>query len=290
MPLAIPRPGRSPLAYILVTAMLSALLLFAATAVSMPRDVLGATVTKAAACNANLRTRPYVSARLKTTMKANTRVTVAARVTGGSYRVSCVGKTLSSRYWYRISAINGKTVRSLYGVTYLYAASVLFKPVTITKYAACSASLRTSAATTATRKARVPIDTKVAVVASVTGSSWSTFCAGRVVAGKSWYRISAINGRSVRSLYGVSYLYAASGWFKPTLATTASTAPASTPTPPPSTRSHRRHRRSRQRRRRVSPGRVSRAGRRPDVGHERRPDHRLVGRPPCLLAYPGLEQ
>jgi hypothetical protein len=233
LPLAIRRPGHSPLPFILVTAMLSALLVFAATAVSVPTDAL-ASVTKAAACSANLRTSPYISARLKTTIKTDTRVTIATTVNGGSWRIACAGKTLSGRYWHRISAINGKSVRSLYGVTYLYAASGLFKPVaqTITKYAACPASLRTSAATAATPKARVTTDTKVAVVTSVTGGSWSTFCAGRAVAGKYWYRISAINGRSVRSLYGVSYLYAASGLFKPTTIAAPTPLPIPVPTPP----------------------------------------------------------
>ena len=34
---------------------------------------------------------------------------------------------MSSTWWYRISAINGRSVKSLYGVTYLYAAIGLFK-------------------------------------------------------------------------------------------------------------------------------------------------------------------
>ena len=232
MPLADRRP-RSPLPIILAVAMLSALFVFAVTAVSVPGDALGASITKAAACSANLRTSPYTTARLRASIKTDTRVTVATSVTGGSWRVSCAGKTLSGKYWYRISAINGRSVRTLYGVTYLYAASGLFKPYvapTITKYAACGAYLRTSAATTATSKVLIKTDTKVTIATSVTGGSWSTTCAGKAVAGKYWYRISAINGRSVRTLYGVTYLYAASGLFKPTITATSS---SPTPTPPP---------------------------------------------------------
>jgi hypothetical protein len=45
-----------------------------------------------------------------------------------------------------------------------------------------------------------------------------------------WYRINAINGKSVKSLYGVSYLYGASGLFKST-----TSSPTPTPTPPPTT-------------------------------------------------------
>ena len=88
--------------------MLSALFVFGITAVSAPSDVLGASVLKAAACGANLRTSPYVSARLRTTIRTDTRVTVATSVTGGSWRVTCAGKTSSGKYWYRISAINGR--------------------------------------------------------------------------------------------------------------------------------------------------------------------------------------
>ena len=100
-------------------------------------------------------------------------------VTGGSWRTTC-GKAVSGRTWYRISAINGRSVKSLYGVTYLYAAISLFKavaapvvaapivaapvvaapvvaPPAVTKYAACNVYLRTSAATTASSKALVGI-------------------------------------------------------------------------------------------------------------------------------------
>ena len=47
------------------------------------------------------------------------------------------------------------------------------------------------------------------------------------MSGPSWYQISAVNGTSVQSLYGVSYVYAASGLFK----TAVTVAPPPTPTP-----------------------------------------------------------
>ena len=40
---------------------------------------------------------------------------------------------MSARTWYRISAVNGKSIKSLYGVTYLYAATSLFKASTFTR-------------------------------------------------------------------------------------------------------------------------------------------------------------
>jgi len=111
---------------------LSGSVVITATAVFAPTPVYGASVTKAAACATNLRTRPYVTARRKTTIKTNTRVTVTSSVTGGRWRVTCAGKTRSGRSWYRISAINGKSVKRLYGVTYVYAATGLFKSVVTT--------------------------------------------------------------------------------------------------------------------------------------------------------------
>jgi len=256
LPDATRRSGRGSLPTILATAILLAFFVFGITAVSMPGNVLGATVTKAAVCSANLRTSASTSARTRTSIKVGTKVTVVTSVTGGSWRTTC-GKAVSGRTWYRISAINGRSVKSLYGVTYLYAAISLFKavaapavaapvvappavaPPAVTKYAACNLYLRTSAATTASSKALVGIDTTVSVVTDVTGGSWTTTCLGKADSGTSWSRISAVNGKSVTTLYGVTYLYAASGLLKaaptpvPTPTPTPTPAPTPTPTPVP---------------------------------------------------------
>ena len=231
MPPTTARTIRPPvsLPVVLVTALLAAVFVFAVAAVATPGSVLGGTFQKAAACGANLRTSATTSARLRVSIKTNTRVTVTATVTGGNWRVTCAGKTSSGKSWYRISAINGKSVKSLYGVTYLYSASGLFKPwvqTPITRYAACNMYLRTSASTTAPSKALIKTDTKVLIATSVTGGAWKTTCNGKSVSGPYWYRISAVDGKSVKSLYGVTYVYAASSLFK--VAPTPSTAP-----PPP---------------------------------------------------------
>ena len=238
-----PRPA---LLTIVGAAFLSAVFLFTVAAVSVPGDVLGASVTKAAACGVNLRTSPYTSARLRTSIKTGTKVTVVTTVTGGSWRAVCAGKRVSGKSWYRISAINGKSVRSLYGRSYLYAASGLFKavaPPPVTKYAACNVYLRTSASTSATSKALINTDTRVTVVGTVSGGSWSTTCAGNAVSGPSWYKISGVNGTSASALYGQTYVYAAAGLFKnaptppatptPTPVTTSPSAPPPTPAPDP---------------------------------------------------------
>ena len=135
-----------------------------------------------AACSVNLRTSPYTTARIKATLKTGTRVTEVAAVRGSAWKATCNGKTISSRYWYRISGVNGKSVKSLYGVTYVYGALYLFRPVTTTsytRYAACSAYVRTSPSTTATSKAIIATDTKVLVANQVTGTAWSATCAGK---------------------------------------------------------------------------------------------------------------
>ena len=158
---------------------------------------------------------------------------------------------VSGHSWYRITAVNGKSVKSLYGVTYLYAAVGLFKtyvPPPVTKYAACRANLRTSASTGATARTVINTDTKVLVVTQVTGSSYSTTCAGKAVSGKSWYRISAVNGKSVKSLYGVTYLYSATGLYKSTVTTTQAPTPTPDPDRPRPLRPRRRPRRRRPRR------------------------------------------
>lgn len=94
---------------------------------------------------------------------------------------------------------------------------------------ACSgANIRSGPSTTAAVKARLSTSTKVTTVALVAGRAWTTICAG-AKSGSTWYRISAVNGKTVRSLYGVTYLYAASGVLKnaPTISPTPT--PAATP-------------------------------------------------------------
>ena len=124
----------------------------------------------------------------------------------------------------------------LLGVAALAPASV--EAASATMVPACSGvNVRTGPSTTASVKARLSTSTKVTTVALVTGTAWTTVCAG-TKSGSTWYRISAVNGKAVRSLYGVSYLYAASGVLKGTSAAAAPPAAAVPPTatvPPTST-------------------------------------------------------
>jgi len=92
---------------------------------------------------------------------------------------------------------------------------------------ACSGvNLRSAATTGATARARLATTAKVTVAATIRGSSWRTDCAG-LKAGSTWHRISHVNGATVRSIYGVTYLYAAAGLLK--------SAPGAAPAPVPPT-------------------------------------------------------
>ena len=64
----------------------------------------------------------------------------------------------------------------------------------------------------------------------IAGGSWSTTCAGAAVSGSNWYKITAINGVTILSKYGVTYAYVATGLVKvTTVATPAPTATRATP-------------------------------------------------------------
>jgi SpoIID/LytB domain protein len=127
----------------LVAAVLSALLLLALNS----NGVLAATTVTPTCDAVNLRTGPGTTYAVKTAINTGAKLTVAATVTGGSYSASCLGVALSGSSWHRISAINGKSVSSLYGVTYVYGASKLFKTVVVPT-AAPTAAPPTTAPTT----------------------------------------------------------------------------------------------------------------------------------------------
>jgi hypothetical protein len=107
-----------------LAAVLAGLLIFGATAIR-PVGVLASTSMAAACDGVNVRTSASTTGTIKASLKAGTTATVAATVSGGSWRATCSGMQVSGNGWYRISAINGKSVAALYGVTYLYAATGL---------------------------------------------------------------------------------------------------------------------------------------------------------------------
>ncbi len=79
--------------------------------------------------------------------------------------------------------------------------------------AACDAvALRRAAATTGGLVARLKIGTMVHVAATVEGSAYTPGACG--VAGTSWLKIDQVGGKTVKALYGASFLYAAAGLFQ----------------------------------------------------------------------------
>jgi hypothetical protein len=81
-----------------------------------------------ACAGVNLRSRPSTSAAIKVRLGTSARVTVVGSVSAAHWTATCP-TSKSGSGWYRISAVNGKSVKSLFGVTWLYAATgVLKKP------------------------------------------------------------------------------------------------------------------------------------------------------------------
>ncbi len=122
-----PRAARRPTFAVLTGAFAAAALLFALTGTS----VLGATTMAAACDGVNLRTGAGTTYTIKASVQSGTTISVAATVTGGSWSSVCAGKSVAGSGWYRISSVNGKTALSLYGVTYVYGATGLFKAITV---------------------------------------------------------------------------------------------------------------------------------------------------------------
>lgn len=77
----------------------------------------------------------------------------------------------------------------------------------------CGANIRARATTSSAIRTTISVDTVITVSEKVAGGSWSATCK-TWVHGSSWYKVVAINGRSVSSLLGVSAVYAATGLFR----------------------------------------------------------------------------
>ena len=70
--------------------------------------------------------------------------------------------------------------------------------------------LRSRPSTSSTRVATLSKETRVAAVKKVSGGRWQSTCAGKTKAGSSWYKITVVKGKSVRSRFGVDAVYVAS--------------------------------------------------------------------------------
>jgi GH25 family lysozyme M1 (1,4-beta-N-acetylmuramidase) len=231
------RPGRrGRRAFSLAAAGLALLMALSAATAVAPTPALAASALVARCDGVNLRARPSATSRLYRSLSAGAKVVATAKVSGTRWRVRCGGVSSSGTSWYRISSINGRSVKSLYGVSYVYGAVGLFRAVITPSRleAACTGvSLRTAAKSSAALKVKLAAGTDVTGYGAVSGGSWSTSCAGRAVSGSGWWRITAVNGKSVKTLYGVTYLYGAKGLFRPATDVTSPETPKPTPTPTP---------------------------------------------------------
>lgn len=102
-----------------------AVLLLLATA-----TVVAASSTEAPRCDGvKLRAGPSTSDTVRAVIGTSTTVTVDTRVPGSAWQSLCAGHQLSGSTWARVSAVNGKTVQSQFGVPYVYAAGGLLQPL-----------------------------------------------------------------------------------------------------------------------------------------------------------------
>ncbi len=110
----------------LITAIVTAAILLLLTSSS----TIGATAMTPRCDDVNVRTGPSTNHNAKGQVDEGDRVTVVNTVDGGSYGVACAGDFRSGSRWRKISAINGRSVSSLYGVNHVFAAAKLFRSVT----------------------------------------------------------------------------------------------------------------------------------------------------------------
>jgi SpoIID/LytB domain protein len=125
---AAPRPRPRGLGQVILLVALSSAALMLLV---MSTDALGATQVTPRCDDTNLRSGAATTYARKAQVDRGARLTVVATVSGGHYGATCAGVWQSGTGWYKVSAINGKTVKSLYGVTYVYGAKKLFKTLLI---------------------------------------------------------------------------------------------------------------------------------------------------------------
>jgi hypothetical protein len=82
-----------------------------------------------------------------------------------------------------------------------------------TSTAICDAiSLRKSASTSSSRVASINSGTAVHIVGTVHGTAYTAGSCG--TSGSSWLKIDKVAGKSAKASYGVTYVYAAAGFFE----------------------------------------------------------------------------
>jgi GH25 family lysozyme M1 (1,4-beta-N-acetylmuramidase) len=181
-----------------------------------------------AKCDSRVRLWPSTDSAVLKIIKAGAVVTSIGTVSGKRWSTHC-GGAISGHHWLHITAINGKSTKSLFGRWAVYVAKGLFKlaptptptrtptptptPSTADVVSNCPVRLRAAPTVDADTTSIIDENTVVTAADAVTGGSWAADC-GTSVSGTDWYRITEVGGQSVTGLYGVSAVYAASGLFR----------------------------------------------------------------------------
>jgi GH25 family lysozyme M1 (1,4-beta-N-acetylmuramidase) len=122
-------PRRAPGLLRLVSPTRLVPVLLALTLLPLAAGSAEATANFTANCGVNLRSRPSTSSTIRKVIASGSVVTAVADVTGGSYSADC-GKYVHGNTWFKITAINGRSVSSLLGVSAVYGATGLFRSST----------------------------------------------------------------------------------------------------------------------------------------------------------------
>src|SRR5215212_7483423 len=120
-------PGRVTTTALIVAVLSAAILLILSSS-----KTLGATGMTPRCDDINLRAGPSTNRAAVGQVDEGDRVTVVNTVDGGGYGVSCNDEFRSGSRWRKISAINGRSVESLYGVDHVFAAAKLFRNLSTT--------------------------------------------------------------------------------------------------------------------------------------------------------------
>ena len=83
---------------------------------------------------------------------------------------------------------------------------------TTAKAACAGVGLRKSPSTTATLLGRIGTGTKVRIAETVIGETYEAGSCG--TGGDAWHKIDRVGGKSVKSLFGVKFVYSAAGFYE----------------------------------------------------------------------------
>jgi hypothetical protein len=83
---------------------------------------------------------------------------------------------------------------------------------TAAKAACAGVGLRKSPSTTAALLGRIGIGTRVRIAETVIGETYEAGSCG--TAGDEWHKIDRVGGKSVKSLFGVKFVYSAAGFYE----------------------------------------------------------------------------